>query len=260
MRYILILTVLLIGQSILAQNLKIKYINYGYANDESGFYDNQEIIKLTEEKSKYELEFTQIKKFYIYNDSTKRNSQLAANTIHTTKKHLKKKYVDNLISELNQNRNNFEAQIIRKSIKSSISRRDIIKLAQERDIFFTIGDKKTSKIDKFGRKDIKNIKKLKRFNQYLDSIKPSDSIILVTSNHASKLVKISYNNQDYFLNLFNPLGQPIDGKKLSVNVNVNSALYKLLPKQSLMRKNLIADALFEEYIFWYLKNSYKYEN
>ncbi|WP_175621218.1 hypothetical protein [Chryseobacterium schmidteae] len=236
MKHILILTGFLLGQSILAQNLKIKYINYGYTNEKSGFYDNQEIIKLTQEKNKYELEFTQIKKFYIYNDSTKRYSQLSRNTVHTTKKHLKKKYVKNLISELNQNKNNFDNQLIRKSIKSSISRRDIIKLARERDIFYKIGDEKTSKIDELGRKDIKNIEKLKRFNQYLESIKPSDSIVLITSNHASKLVKISYNNQNYFLNLLNPLGQPIDGKKLSININVNSALYQLLPKRITYKK------------------------
>ncbi|MCD0455534.1 hypothetical protein LPB85_08735 [Chryseobacterium sp. LC2016-27] len=257
MRFFALFIVFLLTQNFLAQNIKIEYRNSRYQSDGNGIYDNQEIIKIYPEKNNYKLEFTQLKKFYIYNDSTKKDTRLSINEINTTKRNLKSSLVDNLISELGQNKNNFDYELIRKQIKSSISKQDIIKLIKVNNIFYKIGDEQTKKIDKSGKQKIKDIKEFKLFDRYIESIKPSDSIITVYSHGLNSAI-ISYQNEKYILNFLNPLGQPIDGKKLFVNLEVNTALNKILPEKSLLRKNLTADSLLDKYIYWYLDNYYKY--
>lgn len=253
-----ILILILFPIFVFTQKITISYSIGGNRFGDSGEYAKQEIINIYEYKGNFRLNYIQLKKSWIFNDLTSKNDKSKTDTIQINNISLKKNDVDDLLSELNQNRNNFNYKFIIQNLDKKISKNLIIKITKKRELFYFIGDEDNNRLDEFGRKKIREIKKLKQFEKFIDSIKPDlekKSVRIDAWNHAI----ITSKNKTYILDFLNVVGQPITERNKSfINLNVNLKLLKILPKNSLLRKKLSFESLYEQYIFWFLKNYRKF--
>lgn len=159
------------------------------------------------------------------------------------------------IAELNKKRNNFNYEVIKQNLRKSLSKKEIIHVAKKRNIFYLIGDEDTNRFDEFDRKKIREIKRLKDFHQFIEYIKPKyDSIETIVTFDAWNILMIQNENKNYKLDFDNyDLGQPINvSTKPFINLDLNIKLKKILPSNSLLRKQIEFESLFEDYIYWYL--------
>ncbi|MGS0747802.1 hypothetical protein [Halpernia sp. GG3] len=251
---ILFSTLIFLPMFLFSQNLKINYKIGGYGFGEKGEYEREEIINIYPIKENFRLNYLQLKKSSVFNDVTGKNDRSETDTIEIKNQNLNKNHVGELFSELNQNKNNFNYKFISQNLDKKISKSLIIKTAKKCNIFYFIGDDDSDRIDEFGRKKIREIKKLKQFEKFIDSIKPNLEEFFVHTDTWNS-ARIITQTKNYKLDFLNVLGQPItERNERFINLNVNLALLNILPKNSLLRKKLSFESLYEDYIFWYLKN------
>ena len=241
---------------IFSHNINIDYKVGGYGFGEKGEYEIQEIFKIYSENRNNKLSYIQLKKSWIYNELTKRNDLSKIDTIIFGTHKVSEKKITKFFQEINKNRNNFNYDIISQNIKKTLTKNEIIRIAKKRDIFYLIGDEETNKLDEFDRKKIREIKKLKNFDKYIDYIKPkSDTIDTRVFADAWNFAIIETSNKKLRFDFFNDLGQPIKIENTtSINLNINKELKLILPKNSYLRKQIEFESLYEDYIYWFLKN------
>ncbi|WDF45783.1 hypothetical protein PQ459_12845 [Chryseobacterium sp. KACC 21268] len=149
----LILIFLTISYLVFSQNLIVHYKIGGYQFGESGEYEKEETVSVYPEKQNFRMDFIQLKRSWIYNELTKKNDSSKTDTLELKSIKIRKSKIENLISELNKQRNNFNYDFIKQNIKLSISKKEIIRITNKKDLFYLIGDEKTKRSDEFDRKN-----------------------------------------------------------------------------------------------------------
>ena len=109
-------------------------------------------------------------------------------------------------------------------------------------------------MDEFDLEKIREIKKLKDFDKYIEYIKPkSDSIDQRILIDAWNFLIIENGDKKYNFDFNNDLGQPINNStKPYINLDINNKLKKILLKHSILRKEIEFESLFEDYVYWFL--------
>lgn len=249
-----ILYLIILSNTLFSQNLKIDYKIGGYGFGTNGEFEKQEIIKIYPQKQNFKIDFIQLKKSWILSEKSKRNDSLKIDTLQKVSRIIKNVRIVNLIAELNKERNNFNYEVIKQNLRKSLSKKEIIDVAKKRNIFYLIGDEETNSFDEFDRKKIREIKRLQNFDKYIEYIKPKSITIETITVDSWNILLIENGNKNYKLDFDNyDLGQPINVfTKPFLNLDINIKLKKIIPKNSLLRKQIEFESLFEDYIYWYL--------
>lgn len=166
-----------------------------------------------------------------------------------------------LFKELKTNKDNFNFQYIRPSLKR-IKKSSIKKIIEEKEIIW----KTESKIvtNKQRKKVINEILKFSQFENFIEFEKPKKNAIYGLLD-GSKNLKISFvkNNETfiYKAETFHKCGQPIeildknaDDSKI-INLEVNKLIENILPKKSMFRDEFNINNITEKYIRWYIENN-----
>lgn len=249
-----------IGQTSSKEEYILKYSIGHYNFGNTGEYERTETFKFKLKHKYFVLtEFQSITNRYEYNPETLLNDHKVSDTIikFLDKKNAKEE-IENLVVQLNQNGNNFNTDFLNQKNLGKISKKDILKIAKQRDQTYLFIDEETEKVDDQGKQRIKKIQNFKDFEKYLEEIRPKTDVIMVVSD-AWNYARLGYANSTLTDKMdFNSiLGQPIQKNNSSdqiINLNVNLILLKILPKESLLSKKVDFANLKADYINWFIEN------
>jgi hypothetical protein len=174
--------------------------------------------------------------------------------------------VDSLYGQLTTSKDNFNYAFIRPRLKTP-SKTQILTLATNDSLHYKFEDEDRSDI----RAKIKKIRNFDKLDSFINLNKPDPKLLSVAVSDAWDFVRISYIYKNdtirydgqfwgYGLPFFKPLGQPFgwisfkkgDFRDGTVNLEINTLIESILPKKSLLRKQIGINSLTEEYIHWYL--------
>lgn len=231
-------------------NYTVGYYNFG----KTGKYETTEIFKFTINDKDFVLtEFQSISNKYVYNPETLKNDRKVSDTIFKfpNEKFAKEEF-ENLLKQLNQNEDNFNADFLSSKFSTGIAEKEILKIAKKNELKYLF-------IDDSGKEKIKEIQSLKNFEKYIEDVKPKTDTFMAVSD-AWNFARLGYANSTLtdrmdFLNSI--LGQPIlksDNTTQIINLNVNLILLKILPKESLLSKKVDFENIKDGYINWFIRN------
>jgi len=172
---------------------------------------------------------------------------------------ISKAKIKDLLFELNNNKDNFNAGFIIRYLKKPQTRIiDSISNSQGDSLFF---DKDFLSERRSGLKKIRSFNKL---DSFLYNKKPDPKMHLVVTDGANhlKILIIGRGMTEYTSELYNLFGQPFfkEAEKNSmanetgvVNLKINTAIFAMLPKSSFLRQNIDLNRITQDYLSWYLE-------
>ena len=250
-----------IGQSQNEYIIKYCIGHYNFGN--TGEFERMEIFKFKVNEKNFVLtEFQSISNKYVYNSESLKNDKKVADTVTKfLNKKIEKREIENLINQLNINENNFNVDFFSSNLSKKISQKDILKIAEKREQKYWFVDDENGKVDEFGKEKMKDIRNFRYFGEYIQSVTPKIDEFKIVSD-AWNFAELGFSNLNsvYRLDFHSVLGQPImknnnsDNWKQIINLNVNLILLKILPKESLLIKEIEFENLIESYINWYIEN------
>ncbi|PIF29993.1 hypothetical protein CLU81_0379 [Flavobacterium sp. 9] len=249
-----------IGQTSSGKEYIIDYSVGHYNFGKTGEYEKKEIFKFTINDEDFVLtEFQSISNKYVYNPETLKNDRKVSDTIlKFPNNKIAKEEFENLLKQLNQHEDNFNADFLSSKFSTRISEKEILKIAKKNEVKFLFIDDETGKIDDSGKEKIKEIQSLKNFEKYIEDVKPKTDTFMAFSD-AWNFARLGYANSTLTDRMdFNSiLGQPIlksDNITQIINLNVNLILLKILPKESLLIKEVNFENIKDGYINWFIRN------
>ncbi|MBS1500700.1 MAG: hypothetical protein JST32_01470 [Bacteroidetes bacterium] len=272
MKYFLVVVLLAFAQLSFGQIVdSVSKIVFRYAKGhnswgERGVYDNGELIEISRLRgntfviSKY-LKISR----YDKGDGTRS----IADTVNINVKGyptISQVKIEKLLTALNTSKDNFNAEFVI-SCLSHPRKAEILEVARSLDQYKTFTDSDSEKEER--NKWFRDMRGFKRLGSFMNQNKPDPNDIAVTVDawHFMRIYCISEHDTIKFDSQFFKLaGQPIqkfkrhsyDTDKGIVNLEVNTIITDLLPKQSLLRKSVSLESLKEEYLEWYIKNELHY--
>ncbi|MBB4801864.1 hypothetical protein HNP37_001925 [Flavobacterium nitrogenifigens] len=254
---LLLITFKLIGQTSSQKEFTVNYTIGHYNFGQKGEYERKEIFKFQENDSYFVLTASYyITNKYDYNPETTKNDLKISDTIiKLSNKKIEKIGTENLFEELNQNKNNFNTDFIDSNFSKKISKREILEVAKKRGQLYWFIDDETGKLDDLGKEKIKEIQSFKNYNEYVKETNPDVNHIAIVYD-AWNFVNIEYSGSTYKLDFHSVLGQPIriDNSKQLINLNVNLIFSKILPKKSLLLKQISLESIKTSYLHWFIDN------
>nr|WP_199002120.1 hypothetical protein [Flavobacterium sp. ASV13] len=248
----------LIGQVPSKKEFVIKYCIGHYNFGETGEFEKWENFKFVINEKKFILkEFQSITNQYVYNPETQKNNQKISDTLFEfPNKKFEKTEFENLISQLNQNQNNFNIDFINANLSKKISKKQILEIAKKQDQSYWFIDDVTKKTDDFGKQKVQEIQNFENFEKYIQDAEPKIDKLVVLSD-GWNFAELGYANSSPIgrLNFNSVLGQPIQLTNNSqvINLNVNLILLKILPKKSLLYKKVEFENIKADYINWFIQ-------
>ncbi len=273
----LIISLVFCGHFLFSQNLenidriKFDYSIGGSSWGKNGIYSKSEVIEFTKTKNG---DFQISRHLKINAKAHNKNFTKDSTSIRITNyKIIPKNGVENLLVELNTNRENFTEEFFRKNIIKP-NKKEILKIAKqndEKEVFVNNYDEK---------EDIENnyleIQDFKYLTDFLDIYKSNINTSIITFDAWNILRIVTYKNDEvkmYDLRFIENCGQPISGNSVEVinekqnkfniikntgfniiNMNVNLLLFEMAPEKSIISKILNLNNIKKEYIIWHLKN------
>jgi hypothetical protein len=264
MRYLILIVFV---QLSLAQNFEdIRRIKFSYSIGGSSWeddviYSRSEIFELVK---KEDGDFIFIKHLKI-NDIVKNNNFTKDTIVIKSGKYpiIMKSEIQNLLRELNTNRDNYTEEFIKQNLKK-IKRKEILKIAKECDQIDYFKNDYDEKKDT--QKKYSQIQEYKYFEEFININKPHIETYELTLDAWNSLEIITFEkdktiiyNSQYFKNC----GQPISiqdssmqkslGKQI-INLNINLIIQNILPKSAEISKIVDLNNIKYNYINWYLEN------
>jgi len=167
--------------------------------------------------------------------------------------------IKDLLFELNNNEDNFNAEFIIRYLKKPQKRIiDSISNSQGDSLFF---DEDFLSERRSGLKKIRSFNKL---DSFLYNKKPDPKMHLVVTdgaNHLTILI-IGKETTKYSSELYNLFGQPFFKETQTnsmsneigvVNLGINTAIFAILPKSSFLKENIDLNRVTKDYLKWYLE-------
>ena len=190
-----------------------------------------------------------------------------------------KKDIENLITSLNTNKDNFTEEFLKQKL-TKITKKEVFEIAKKcdnKDYFKNNYDEKVDTEKKYSQ-----IQEYKYFAEYLNIDKPKLNEYVVTMDAWDKLSIVTFSKGEtklYNLQFFKNCGQPIsidfveiDDKdnivkiienknSTIINLNVNLILQNILPKDTKMWNIIDLKNIRNKYLSWYLeKKTYTFSN
>jgi hypothetical protein len=276
MRKFVFLVLLMSSYCTFSQNSDIEKITFNYSIGGSSWGQNRifsrsEIFELIKDKNGDFL-FNKLLKI----KNKVRNQKITKDTIAIKKESqstISKNEIENLVNELNTNRENFIEDFLRKNFTKP-TKKEILKIAKknnEKDLFVNDYEEKYEIENKYS--DIQNFKYL---SEFLTINQAKINSTFTTFDAWNILIIIIYKKDEvkmYDLRFFESYGQPIsihnikivdektnnfeiigNTEKQIINLNVNQVLQKILPQKSMTSNIIDLDNIKNEYIIWHLKN------
>lgn len=250
--------------------IKLVYSNGGHSWGQNGIYSRSEIFELT----KIENGDFKISEQFKVNEKAKGKifSKDSISIKTSNYKIISKNEIENLITSLNINQENFTEEFLRQNLTKPTKKEilDIAKKNDNKDYFKNGYDEKTDVEKKYSQ-----IQEFKYFDEYLNIYKPNVNEYILTMDAWNSLGIITFSKEEtksYDLQFFKNCGQPIsthnieidkenkkvkvlENKRLAViNLNVNLILQKILPNDTKIWNELDLKNIRNEYIVWYLEN------
>ena len=248
------------------KKISVVYTVGHYNFGDTGNYEKQEITNFSiDENSNFNRTLIHIKKRYVYNPITKLNDLTNNDTLKSSEVSLvKNSQISTLIESLNVSKDNFNTNKIASHI-SNIKTKEILEVATNYKMDFYFIDDESNKIDEVGRQYIRKIKSYDFLDSFIIKNKPSLEYEKVVIDNWNNLQLIFYSSTDttrFVFQLYDLLGQPFrktvnnkfNDSNRFINVEVNLNLFEILSKNSSTRKAISIDSLKKEYIIWYIKN------
>ncbi|HVV54023.1 MAG TPA: hypothetical protein VHC47_01790, partial [Mucilaginibacter sp.] len=170
--------------------------------------------------------------------------------------------IEKLLAALNASKDNFNVEFVTPFL-SRPTKAEILEIARKVNRYEMFTDSDSEREDR--NRWFKEMCGFKNLNSFLAKYKPDPNDISVTVDAWDFMRLSCVSGKDtirFDSQLFKPAGQPIrkfkmrsyDTDKGVVNLEVNTIITDLLPKKSLLRKNISLESLKEEYLEWYIKN------
>lgn len=252
-----------------ATKIKFFYSSGGSSWGKNRVFSRSEIFELTKDNDSFVLnKHLKIKEKV-------RNQKITKDTIEVGKKKksfIPKNDIENLLVELNTNRENFTPKFLSTHFAKP-SKKEIFKIAKQNDEKDLFANDYEEKIDFENRYfDIQNYKKLDDFvNSYK---KDKEHLVYIDAWHFLRL--FVYQKEEikmYEFVFLENFGQPISvytveslneksnkvnlihsSKTQITNFNVNLLLQKILPKETMTNKILDLNKIRDKYIIWSFEN------
>ena len=168
--------------------------------------------------------------------------------------------IKKLLTELNTNRDNYTADYVRTFLKRP-SKKKIIDVAKRNDLYFMWEESYSSEI----RALYRAVKRFKKLDSLLSTYKPplfeEEMVVLTDVWHQFNITVIAENKiSEYRGQFVGILGQPVyrfdngslEKSQLTVNLEINNSIIKLVPSNSLVGNALDLNWVQEKYIKWYI--------
>jgi preprotein translocase subunit Sss1 len=254
----------------------ISYYRIGYSSwGKNGIYSKSEVFELIEtENENYKI----IKHLKISEKAKNRILSKDTTSIKTSNyKLIPKNEVQNLLIELNTNKENFTEDFLKQNFKKP-TKKEILKIAKKIDqkkYFINDYDEKADTEKKYSQ-----IQDYKYIDEYLNTNKPNADEYFVTVDVWNSLGIITFSKEQtksYELRFLENCGQPIsiDFAKLDekekivgilenksstiINLNVNLILQKILPNNTKLWNAIDLNEIRNEYIIWYLDKKTEFQ-
>lgn len=242
----------------LTDSIVIRYDKGYYSFGSPGKYSMTEIIKLAKAgNTDFHLQsHLQLKKSF---DSI--NDKIIIDTIpvNVQKKVISKNEINRLLHELNNSHDNFNEAFVKPYLKPP-SRKEVLNVTKKYDLHW-----RWEEADREDRKTaLQELKEFKYLDSFLLKRKPSmefDMVMIDVWNGYSLTVFQGDNLVEYRGQFYELFGQPVkrfDNKdygnsKRVINLEINNAIKKILPANSILKKVIDLDNVNEEYIKWYFE-------
>ena len=276
MRNCLLIILLFCGQFILSQSFEnIDQIKLYYSIGNStwgkdGIYSKSEIFELAKMKNGDFKISKQLKIEGKVNGKVFSSDTTFIKTSNYKKK--KKNEVENLLTSLNTNEENFTEEFLKQNFTKP-TKKEILKTAElydQKDYFENDYDQKIDIEKKYTQ-----LQQYKYFDEFLEINKPNINGYTITSDAWNSLDIIIVSKEEtksYKLQFFKNCGQPIlidfveidkNDKKAKIlknrsssiiNLKVNLILQKILPNNTKLWNVLDLNNIRDEYIVWFLEN------
>ncbi len=261
---------IILNSACFGQNLtKTKKIIFKYSKgfsslNSAGEYDKEEILEFIPISNDiFKRKILSIRRKYVYNPKTQKNDILVVDsTSKIDKKNISFDSFQNLIIQLNSNKDNFDLKNLIPNL-SQISKREVISMAKQIDKLYFFVDDDNGKIDEFGKERIKKIRNYVKLDSFILGFKPTieSSLVVVDAWNTLRITFIEQTDTiEYRFQFYSLLGQPITKiinndytkEENFINIDILNLIKNFLSRKSIIKEAISFERFKEAYISWYI--------
>ncbi|WP_426668371.1 hypothetical protein ACPPVU_19595 [Mucilaginibacter sp. McL0603] len=272
MKFFLFLLLIIFSQMVSAQNAdSVSKIIFEYGKGHNswgpGVYGKGERIEIT----KFANGNFKITKYQLITSSAgSTGDKFTKDTVSFNVQNypvISKMKIKNLFLQLNVSKDNFNTSFVFPYLNKP-SKEKILAVARRIDKYEDFTDEYSEKEDR--DRWIKEMTGFNKLNAFLYEKKPDTNLLPTVISDVWHYVRVlCINRRDtikFQSELYDLLAQPFEkfkngsysSDRIIANVEINTSISVLLPKRSLLRKDIDLNSLTEEYLKWYMEENLKF--